>query len=82
MLINSFAKLATLLFSRALYVALSLSLLLHSQGAAAQGMQLMAPGVGWASNGGALYWTSDDGKEWKNTTPPIHRGHRFGFLSG
>ena len=74
MLIKSLAKLATLLISRALYVALSLGLLLHSQGAAAQEMHLIAPGVGWASSGGALYWTTDNGKQWKNITPPIHGG--------
>lgn len=34
-------------------------------------MKLLAPGVGWAERGGRYYWTSDDGANWKDITPPI-----------
>ena len=33
-------------------------------------MGLIAPGVGWALNGYALYRTVDDGAHWSNITPP------------
>jgi photosystem II stability/assembly factor-like uncharacterized protein len=31
---------------------------------------LVAPGVGWAMNGLALYWTEDGGAHWRIVTPP------------
>ena len=59
----------------AVVAALALAIMLMlGNSAVAQGKQLMAPGVGWASSGGALYWTTDNGKEWKNITPRIHGG--------
>ncbi|HEY6299946.1 MAG TPA: sialidase family protein [Candidatus Binatus sp.] len=33
-------------------------------------MKLLAPGVGWAEWGGRFYWTSDNGANWKDITPP------------
>ena len=33
-------------------------------------MKLLAPGVGWAERGGRLYWTADNGANWKDITPP------------
>jgi photosystem II stability/assembly factor-like uncharacterized protein len=32
-------------------------------------MQLLAPNVGWALYGGRLYWTTDNGRKWKEITP-------------
>jgi photosystem II stability/assembly factor-like uncharacterized protein len=32
-------------------------------------MKLLAPGVGWASSLGRLYWTDDNGANWKDITP-------------
>ncbi len=34
-------------------------------------MKLLAPGVGWAERGGRLYWTTDNGANWKDITPPL-----------
>jgi hypothetical protein len=31
---------------------------------------LLAPGVGWAMYPDALYWTSNDGRDWRDITPP------------
>jgi photosystem II stability/assembly factor-like uncharacterized protein len=42
-------------------------------------MKLIAPGVGWAMRGSRLYWTDDDGANWKDITPPV--GH-YARLSG
>jgi photosystem II stability/assembly factor-like uncharacterized protein len=33
-------------------------------------MQLVAPGVGWAKRGERHYWTSDNGANWRDVTPP------------
>jgi hypothetical protein len=33
-------------------------------------MKLIAPGVGWAERSSRLYWTTDDGANWKDITPP------------
>jgi photosystem II stability/assembly factor-like uncharacterized protein len=33
-------------------------------------MKLLAPDVGWALSMGRLMWTSSDGTEWKDITPP------------
>ncbi len=33
-------------------------------------MKLLAPGVGWAQRGEGLYWTTDNGANWKYITPP------------
>jgi photosystem II stability/assembly factor-like uncharacterized protein len=35
---------------------------------------LIAPGVGWAMNGNALWLTTDDGTSWRRITPPGLRG--------
>jgi len=60
--------------SRAIVAAIVFTAVIALPGAAvAQGMHLTAPGVGWASTNG-LYWTTDNGKNWKNITPPIHGG--------
>ncbi len=40
-------------------------------------MKLLAPGVGWAERGGRLYWTSDDGANWKDISPPLDTGERL-----
>jgi photosystem II stability/assembly factor-like uncharacterized protein len=40
--------------------------------AIAQGLQwmhLLSPGVGWVTSSGALFWTTDNGRHWKNITP-------------
>ncbi len=37
-------------------------------------MKLLAPGVGWAGRGGRLYWTTDNGANWTDITPPAARG--------
>ncbi|MGH7814008.1 MAG: hypothetical protein ACREQI_08405 [Candidatus Binataceae bacterium] len=40
-------------------------------------MKLLAPGVGWAltyMGGTRLFWTTDNGANWKNITPPFPRG--------
>jgi photosystem II stability/assembly factor-like uncharacterized protein len=48
-----------------------------SLGAAAQisppirSFQLVAPNVGWASSGDAVFWTTDDGGSWRNITPSV-----------
>ena len=34
-------------------------------------MKLLAPGVGWAERGGRLYWTTDNGANWKDITPRL-----------
>jgi hypothetical protein len=34
-------------------------------------MKQLAPGVGWALRGGRLYWTTDNGANWKDITPPL-----------
>jgi hypothetical protein len=49
-------------------------LLLLSPGVKAQGgavtdMKLIAPNIGWAERGGRLYWTKDNGVNWKDITP-------------
>ena len=33
-------------------------------------MKLLAPRVGWAERGGRYYWTTDDGANWTDITPP------------
>src|SRR5208337_664357 len=33
-------------------------------------MKLIAPGVGWAERGKRFYWTTDNGANWKDITPP------------
>jgi photosystem II stability/assembly factor-like uncharacterized protein len=33
-------------------------------------MKQVVPGVGWAERAGRLYWTSDDGANWRDITPP------------
>jgi photosystem II stability/assembly factor-like uncharacterized protein len=33
-------------------------------------MKLLAPGVGWAERAGQYYWTSDNGANWRDITPP------------
>jgi hypothetical protein len=33
-------------------------------------MKLLAPGVGWVERGGRFYWTTDNGANWKDITPP------------
>jgi hypothetical protein len=50
-------------------------LLLPSPGVKAQGgavtdIKLIATNVGWAERGGRLYWTNDNGANWKDITPP------------
>ena len=40
-------------------------------GGGVSSMKLLAPGVGWAERGGRLYWTADNGTNWKDITPPI-----------
>jgi photosystem II stability/assembly factor-like uncharacterized protein len=35
---------------------------------------LIAPGVGWAMNGSALWLTTNDGRNWQTITPPALRG--------
>jgi hypothetical protein len=32
--------------------------------------KLLAPGIGWAERAGRLYWTNDNGANWKDITPP------------
>ena len=34
-------------------------------------MKLLAPGVGWAEREQRLYWTTDNGANWTDITPPI-----------
>lgn len=67
-------KSAVSLVLRVFFIALALGVVLRPAYSVAQGMHLMAPGIGWASSGGALYWTTDNGKQWKNITPPVHGG--------
>jgi len=43
-------------------------------------MKLIAPGVGWAERGGRLYWTSDNGANWKEIMPPLDAGDRLGGI--
>ena len=72
---SQYRNLASATSLRTVVAALVLAImLLLGNSPVAQGKQLMAPGVGWASSGGALYWTTDNGKEWKNITPRIHGG--------
>ena len=33
-------------------------------------MRRLGPQTGWAMNADALYWTDDDGKQWRQITPP------------
>ena len=33
-------------------------------------MKLLAPGTGWAKRAGRLYWTTDNGANWRDITPP------------
>jgi photosystem II stability/assembly factor-like uncharacterized protein len=33
-------------------------------------MKQLAPGVGWANRGGHFYWTTDNGANWTDITPP------------
>jgi photosystem II stability/assembly factor-like uncharacterized protein len=33
-------------------------------------MKLLAPGIGWANRGGRCYWTTDNGANWTDFTPP------------
>jgi len=59
--------------TRSLLVVALLLLLppgVKAQGGAVADMKLMAPNVGWAERGGRLYWTSDNGANWKDITPP------------
>jgi hypothetical protein len=46
----------------------------ENYGAAAQtkAMQLVAPGTGWAMLDKHLFWTSNDGNEWREITPSDH----------
>ncbi len=37
-------------------------------------IKLLAPGVGWAERGGRFYWTTDNGANWKDITPPSSSG--------
>jgi hypothetical protein len=37
-------------------------------------MKLIAPGVGWAERGGRYYWTTDNGTNWTDITPPSSPG--------
>ena len=38
-------------------------------------MKLLAPNVGWADRGGRLYWTTDNGANWTDITPPATPGY-------
>jgi len=40
-------------------------------------MKLLAPGVGWAERAGRLYFTSDNGANWKDITPPLDTDERL-----
>lgn len=42
------------------------------------GIQLLAPGVGWVAGGSPILWTTDNGGQWKNITPP---GKSLGVVS-
>jgi photosystem II stability/assembly factor-like uncharacterized protein len=37
-------------------------------------MKLLAPGIGWADRGGRFYWTTDNGANWTDITPPNSPG--------
>src|ERR1700690_2868467 len=60
---------------RAVVAALALVIMLMlGNSAAAQGsqwMHLLSPGFGWVPSGSSLFWTTDNGKQWKNITPPL-----------
>ncbi len=43
-------------------------------------MKLIAPGVGWAQRAERLYWTSDNGANWRDITPPIEHVGAVFFL--
>jgi len=43
-------------------------------------MQLLAPNVGWATNGPQLLWTSSGGAEWEDITPPGPKGAVVGGI--
>jgi photosystem II stability/assembly factor-like uncharacterized protein len=34
-------------------------------------IKMLAPGVGWAIKGSGLFWTSNNGAQWTDITPPI-----------
>src|SRR5262249_43577856 len=36
-----------------------------------QAFQLVTPGAGWVLAGQRLYWTDDDGANWRDMTPPL-----------
>jgi photosystem II stability/assembly factor-like uncharacterized protein len=60
---------------------LVVALLLLPAGAQAQvqdSMKLLAPDIGWAERGGALYWTTDDGARWRDITPQLAQNERLG----
>jgi len=40
-------------------------------------MKLIAPGVGWTERGGSYYWTTDNGANWRDITPPGAGGDLF-----
>ena len=50
-------------------------------GGVVTGIKLLAPGVGWAERAGRLYWTIDDGANWKDITPPDGIGGGISFLN-
>jgi photosystem II stability/assembly factor-like uncharacterized protein len=43
-------------------------------------MKLIAPGVGWATRAGRLYFSDNSGLDWKDITPAIASGGRFGGI--
>ena len=45
----------------------------RSEGAL-KSMQLLTPQLGWASSGQRVFWTTSEGREWKDITPPGTRG--------
>jgi photosystem II stability/assembly factor-like uncharacterized protein len=38
---------------------------------------LLGPGTGWASTGGSLLWTKDNGGHWKDISPPNPNGDSY-----
>jgi photosystem II stability/assembly factor-like uncharacterized protein len=49
-----------------------------SWGGVVTDMKLLAPKVGWAERGRRLYWTTDNGADWRDITPPLAKNERLG----
>ena len=48
--------------------------------AQASSMKLIAPNVGWAERAGRVYWTKDNGANWKDITPPLDADERMSSI--